>query len=421
MNCVFVVDTNKKPCNPVHPGWARKLLSEKRAAVLKRHPFTIVLKSSIEEPKSNPLRLKVDPGSRVTGVAITDDTNTVVFAAEIEHRGTWIKKKLDQRRGVRRSRRNRKTRYREPRFNNRTRPAGWLPPSLESRISNVMTWVERLCRIAPVEALSMELVKFDTQLLENPNIAGVEYQRGTLWECEVREMLLEKYNRTCVYCGRQHVPLQVEHLVPRSRGGTNRVSNLAISCVDCNQDKDSKTAEEYGFPDVQAQARKPLKDAAAVNSTRWALWRRLKDAGLELETGTGGRTKWNRRNQSYPKAHWIDAACVGESGADVPLNPEARPLHIKACGHGSRRMCAIDKYGFPRSKPKGRCKKVKGFQTGDIARAEIPKGKHQGKHEGRIVTRATGSFDIGKARSNWKYCTLLQAADGYSYSKPEGS
>jgi hypothetical protein len=111
----------------------------------------------------------------------------VVFAAELTHRGQAIKKRLDARRAARRSRRNRKTRYRKPRFDNRARRAGWLPPSLESRIANVLTWVNRLRSFCPITAISMELVKFDTQLMDNPDIQGVEYQQGTRAGYELRE------------------------------------------------------------------------------------------------------------------------------------------------------------------------------------------------------------------------------------------
>jgi hypothetical protein len=125
-------------------------------------------------------------------VAIVNDaTGTVSFAAEIEHRGDKIKAALDSRRAVRRNRRNRQTRYRKARFNNRTRTAGWLPPSLESRIANILTWVNRLQRYCPITAISQELVKFDTQILQNPEISGIEYQQGELAGYELREYLLE--------------------------------------------------------------------------------------------------------------------------------------------------------------------------------------------------------------------------------------
>jgi hypothetical protein len=140
------------------------------------------------------LRLKLDPGSRKTGVAIVNQASgQVIFAAEIEHRGEAIKQTLDARKAIRRSRRARKTRYRKARFLNRRRPEGWLPPSLKSRISNIETWVNRLARLYPISGLSMELVKFDTQLMENPEISGIEYQQGELAGYEVREYLLEKW------------------------------------------------------------------------------------------------------------------------------------------------------------------------------------------------------------------------------------
>jgi 5-methylcytosine-specific restriction endonuclease McrA len=225
----------------------------------------------------------------------------VVWAAELTHRGQQVKKHLTDRRAVRRSRRQRKTRYRLARWQNRRRKPGWLPPSLESRIANAMTWVARLRRLCPIGALSQELVKFDTQLLEHPEITGVEYQQGTLAGYELREYLLEKWGRRCAYCTKTGVPLQVEHLTPRARGGSNRVSNLTLACEPCNVKKGTQTAAEFGFPDLQAQAKQPLHDAAAVNTTRWALYERLKATGLPVETGTGGRTKWNRLVRNLPK------------------------------------------------------------------------------------------------------------------------
>jgi hypothetical protein len=185
---VFVLDTNKHPLNPVHPGWARQLLSRGQAAVFKRYPFTIILKRAVASPVVSPLRLKIDPGSKTTGLAVVNETSgEVVFAAELAHRGHTIKERLDKRRGVRRGRRSRHARYRRPRGENRRRPKGWLPPSLESRIANTLTWVRRLVRVCPIAALSQELVKFDTQIMQNPEISGVEYQRGELVGYEVRE------------------------------------------------------------------------------------------------------------------------------------------------------------------------------------------------------------------------------------------
>jgi hypothetical protein len=189
---VFVVDTNEQPLNPVHPARARILLDKGLAAVFKRYPFTIILKTARGTIVQSDYRIKIDPGSQTTGIAIvSDQSGEIVFAAEIAHRGEKIKASLDDRRALRRSRRHRKTRYRKPRFRNRrNKKKEWLPPSLQRRISNVLTWVNRLRRLCPLTAISLELVKFDTHLLDNPDIAGVDYQQGELQGYEVREYLL---------------------------------------------------------------------------------------------------------------------------------------------------------------------------------------------------------------------------------------
>ena len=207
MSKVFVLNANKEPLNPVQAGWARKLLKTGQAAVFRHFPFTIILKEDVAAPVIQPLRVKLDPGSKTTGIAVVNDTTgEVVFAAELEHRGQTIVKKLLDRRGVRRNRRQRKTRYRQARFLNRKRVEGWLPPSLESRIANIITWVKRLRRWCSVGAISMELVKFDTQQMQNPEISGVEYQQGELAGYEVRQYLLEKWGRECAYCQAKNVP-----------------------------------------------------------------------------------------------------------------------------------------------------------------------------------------------------------------------
>src|SRR5262245_20553159 len=174
----------------------------------------------------------------MTGLAIIQEqTGEAVWAAELTHRGQMIRDALLARRSVRRNRRQRKTRYRPRRFLNRRRPANWLPPRLVHRIETTLTWVGRLRRFCPIAALSQELVRFDTQLMQNAEISGVEYQQGELAGYEVREYLLEKWNRRCAYCGTTSVALQVEHIVPRSRGGSDRVSNLTLACEACNERK----------------------------------------------------------------------------------------------------------------------------------------------------------------------------------------
>ena len=411
----------------------------------------------------HPHRVKLDPGRQTTGVALlNDDTGTVVWGAEVEHRGNKIHLRMIARAALRRGRRQRHTRYRAPRFLNRhpapcvvcgknarhghktcrlharARPETTaaprpLAPSLESRVANVETWARRLIRLAPVAAISMELVRFDLQKVANPEIQGVEYQQGELWCYEVKEYLLLKFHHTCAYCGglSKDPVLEVEHETPRSRGGSDRASNLAIACHTCNQTKGKRTPEEWAEAlkesqketdlarvancgKVRAEAKAPLKDAAAVNSTRWALLHRLFALGLPVEAGSGGLTKFNRVRLGLPKAHWLDAACVGAS-TPASLNTEnGQPLPIKAVGHGKRQRQRTNKYGFPIGKA-SRVKRFLGFQTGDLVRAIVPRGKRVGVHVDRVEIRLRPSFVLNGFDVHPKHLTLLQHADGYGY------
>ena len=386
-NFVFVIDTNFQPLNPVPPGQARRLLKLQKAAIYRRYPLTTVPKYTVSEPKTQPHQLKIDPGSKISGLAIVR-SDKVIWGAELTHRGQQIKNDLASRRAVRRHRRNRKTRYRKPRFLNRTRKPGWLPPSLESRVENIRTWVNRIRRYVPITGISQELVKFDTQVIQNPEISGIEYQQGELAGYEIREYLLEKWGRKCAYCNAQNIPLEIEHIHPTSKGGSSRVSNLTIACRQCNQAKGNQNLKDFLaqkpelFDRIAKGAKQPLKDAAAVNSTRWQLFNRLKETSLPVETGTGGRTKYNRIRLELPKTHWLDAACVGLVSQLKILT--SQPLLIQASGWGSRQMCQTNKYGFP-VRHKTRCKEFFGFQTGDMVQATLPSGKFAGTHTGRLI------------------------------------
>ncbi len=342
MSYVFVIDQEKRPLDPVHPGRARKLLSSGKAAVYRRFPFVLILKHPVSEAHPQPLRLKIDPGSKTTGLAVLNDTSgQVLWAAELVHRGEEVHQALQKRAGVRRGRRSRHTRYRAARFSNRRRKRGWLAPSLCSRMQNVQTWTRRLMRWCPLGAISYEAVRFDTQAIQNPEIKGVAYQHGTL----------------------------------------------------ANQQKGSQTAQAFGFPHLQAQALQPLKDAAAVNSTRWALYERLKATGLPIEVSTGGQTKWNRKQRGIPKSHWLDAVCVGPSTPERVQWQHVIPLLITARGRQCRQLCNVDGWGFPRSRPKGPSK-VFGFQTGDMVQAVVTRGKRMGTYVGRVAIKTDGYFKI---------------------------
>jgi hypothetical protein len=269
----------------------------------------------------------------------------------------------------------------------------------------------------------MELVRFDTQKMLNPEISGVEYQQGELAGYEVREYLLEKWGRKCAYCGADNVPLQVEHIQPKAKGGTDRVSNLTLACVKCNSKKGDKDLTVFlaNKPElvksILAKAKAPLKDATAVNSTRWALWNTLNDIGLPMSTESGGQTKYNRVRLGISKTHALDAVCVGKV---EQVQKWKRPTMVITCrGRGSYQRTRVNASGFPRGYLM-RVKSVFGFQTGDLVKADVLKSKFQGIHIGRVAVRKSGYFDIatsnGKATVSYKYCRLVQRGDGYEYT-----
>lgn len=428
MRRVFVLDNQQQPLMPCHPARARKLLKKGKACVYRHQPFTIILKHRSSGNKQL-LELKADPGSKTTGLSLVLHGKTksqVVWCANLNHRGHIITKDMDSRRANRRFRRHRKTRYRQPRFLNRTRKAGWLPPSIQSRVDNIVSWSKKLKAFSPITEFGLEIVKFDTQRMQNPEISGTEYQKGTLQGFEVWEYLLTKFNHSCAYCGTKNTRLEKEHVIPKSKGGTNRVSNLVVSCRPCNEKKDNQPLGVFlkGKPSIikkiKTQLKTSLKDTASVNATRYAIKRELEQLNLPIHTGTGAQTKFNRTNQGYEKDHWIDASCATTTGENITIPKTMKPLIITAQGRGTRQMCRVNKHGFPRTTAKSQ-KRVRGFATGDLIKANVTKGTKQGIYTGRVAVRSSGSFNIKTKHDtiqgiSYKYCTVKQRNDGYAYT-----
>lgn len=420
---VFVLDQHHQPLMPCSEKRARLLLQRHRAVVHRRVPFVIrLLDRACAQSTVQPVALKLDPGSKTTGIAPVrveereeGEVHHALHLVNLSHRGEQIHQALQQRAGYRRRRRTANLRHRPPRFRNRRRAKHWLPPSLRSRIGNVFTWAQRYQRWAPVSRIEVERVKFDTQLLQHPKVEGVAYQRGELFGWEIRSYLLEKFGHRCVYCGQGQMPFEIEHVVPKSRGGSDRVSNLVLSCHACNEVKGNRTAAEFGYPQVQVQARTPLKDAAAMNAARFALVEALRKVGLPTQTWSGGRTRWNRDRFGIEKDHCLDALCVGELvGVELPA---FCILTIRAQGRGCHQRTNVDASGFPRGYLT-RQKRIRGFSTGDLVQAVVPAPlKTAGVHVGRVAVRKSGSFRVGKVDGiNAKYLSLIQRADGYDYA-----
>ena len=422
---VLVIDKRKQPCNTISAAYARILLFNKQAVIHKRFPFTIRLRNDNAVLKDRNYTVKLDPGSRTTGVAITDNQDQVVMLAEIEHRGHTIKRNLDKRRVIRRSRRNRKTRYREARFLNRTRPKGWLAPSVKSRADNVINFVKKYKKLININKVMIENVSFDIAQMSSDNyLIGIDYQQGNLYNKNLRDFIFSKTKGRCSYCGEKAE--EIDHIVPRANGGTDSTLNLTPACRACNEKKSNLSLKEFGKimnkDYSQLEPKKLPKNAAIVQSARNYMVKEITKIVLDTTTYEAWLTKYNRDQLGLPKQHYYDALSVGEIPVKFNFLTD-KILQISAKGRGSRQMCRMDRYGFPRTSAKA-SKTVKGFQTGDIVKAIVPTGSKRGEYLGRVAVRSRGYFNIetksGLVKDiGYKYCRIVQRGDGYSYNYKE--
>ncbi len=373
---VFVLSKEGKPLMPTTPRRARVWLQAKRARVVRRDPFTIRLRFATQE-HVQPAKVGVDTGSKDVGIAATTN-GEVVFQAEVHLRDD-ITEKLRQRRQYRRNRRGRKTRYREARYDNRRRPDGWLPPSLQSKSEATVKAVRFIASFLPVGRVTVEVGSFDTQKMHNPDIAGIEYQQGEREGYLLREYILRKFQRTCVYCGAQGVPLEIDHMLPKSRGGSQRASNLTLACRPCNQRKGQQTAAEFGFPDVQAKARVPLKDAAHVSSLKSRVVHDLQAIFGERQVSItyGYETKYKRiQGLDLPKSHTNDAVAIACAIGEV-VKPLEIVHQIRCLGRGHYQR-------FNGLHSEHKCwapHKVRGFKLYELVKAKGQVGYIAGRRE----------------------------------------
>ena len=299
---IYVLNMRGQPLMPTTQSTGKKLLQEGKATVVQRCPFTIQLTYATGETKQ-PIKLGVDIGYTNIGFSAKTDKLEVISGTLALRKD--VSKKIEERWMYRRTRRGRLG-YRPPRFNNRTCPEGWLAPSTQHRLDSHIRLVNnKLKTLLPITYKKVEVANFDAQKIQNPEIKGVEYQRGTLQGYEVREYLLDKWGRKCAYCGKTNVPLEVEHIIPKSRGGTNRVSNLTLACKKCNLKKGEKTAEEFGYPTIQQQAKKSLRAPTCINSIRWRIVEQL-----AAEHTYGYVTKYERNKLGLEKSHINDAFVI---------------------------------------------------------------------------------------------------------------
>lgn len=316
-----VLDQNGKPLMPTtRLGKVYRLLKTKKAHIVSYEPFTIQLDYEPDTHIIQPMTLGVDSGAIHSGYSVANEQREF-YSSEVIARDN-ISYRISDRRMYRQTRRSRKTRYRKPRFNNRkNKKKGWLPPSLEQKVAVQLNEIDHLYRHFPIETIIVEVAEFDIQKIKNPDISGKDYQQGTLQGYNIRNYLLEKHGRKCFYCDKAVSNFEVEHMIPKAKGGSNRIDNLTLSCHNCNQKKGTLTAEEFIKKILPAEkATKKLKQLpkekrlfkymAHMNATRWTLYNAIDDKYPNVKMTYGYITKYNRIQAGLPKAHHIDAKCI---------------------------------------------------------------------------------------------------------------
>jgi N6-L-threonylcarbamoyladenine synthase len=312
---VYVLNNDGQPLMPTgRCGKVRRLLRDKKAKAVKRCPFTIQLLYEAET-NTQPITLGVDAGSKHIGVSATTE-DKVLYEADVELRDDIVKL-LSTRREQRNSRRNRKTRYRKPRFNNRKRTEGWLAPSVQQKVDCHLQVIANMHKLLPITKVVIETASFDIQKIKNPEISGTDYQQGDqLGFWNVREYVLFRDGHTCQCCkGKSKDPvLNVHHIESRKTGG-DAPNNLITLCETCHKGYHAGTVK---LPKTIRRG-VSFRDEAFMGIMRWTAYNRLKDLYPEVSLTYGYLTKNTRIRNGLPKEHYIDARCI--SG-----HPDAEPL-----------------------------------------------------------------------------------------------
>ena len=356
-----VYSSDYEPLMPCHPARARKLLTKGRA--VPHHVKGIfgvrLLDRSRAECQVQDVALNIDPGSDTTGLAVTTDDEdhqrTVLASVELKHRAKAIKATMTSRRQHRRNRRGR-LRYRAPRFDNRRRKPGTLPPSVDSLRIDTMRVVNTLRQLYPISEVSIERNKFDPQLMANPDIKGVEYQRGTLFGWQVRAYVLERDGGRCVYCRRSQVRLELDHVRPRATG-SDRVDNLVACCRDCNVKKANQPLEQFlaDQPELlklilERLQRSNLAGAAHVNAALPAIVPDLRQLGIPISSTDAASVSWARQQLNVPKTHCYAAALQGHDFKSVASLPSQVLVLLPSNGR-SKQKANVDRHGTPVGRP----------------------------------------------------------------------
>ena len=303
---VYVISSSGQPLMPTeNHAKVRVLLKNKKAKVIKRCPFTIQLAYD-STAYTQEITLGVDSGSKHIGLSATTK-DKVLFESDVELRNDIVDL-LSTRRQNRRTRRNHKTRYRKPRFNNRKRKDGWLAPSVQNKVDSHLTIIRKVHKILPVSKIVAEVASFDIQKIKDPDISGTEYQQGKqLGFWNIREYVLFRDGHVCQCCKGKSKDkiLNVHHIESRKTGG-DAPNNLITLCETCH------TGHHKGTVKLPKTIHRGMsfRDAAFMGILRWSMYNKLKEIYPDVSLTYGYITKSTRIENCLPKDHYIDARCI---------------------------------------------------------------------------------------------------------------
>jgi hypothetical protein len=328
---VYVLNMRGQPLMPTTRRKARILLKEGKAQVVRRAPFTIQLLYATGEAKQT-IVLGIDAGYSIVGFSAVSEQKELLAGEFILRKD--VSKKITERSIYRRTRRG-KLWYRKPRFLNRvsSKKKGWFAPSITHKLESHIRLVEILKQLLPITKIIVEVASFDTQKLQNPGIKSIEYQQGSLFGFTVRNYLLEKWSHQCVYCKKRNIPLEIEHIIPKSRGGTDRINNLTISCRSCNLKKSNKLECECStkiqkiITKIQQHAKVTYKAATFMTMMRKQLVERL-----NCRHTYGDHTKYHRTKIGLSKSHVNDAFVI----AGGKKHPRSQLFDVKQIRRNNR-------------------------------------------------------------------------------------
>ena len=377
---VYVLNKNGQPLMPTNRcGKVRRMLKSGLAVVVKRCPFTIRLNYETTNVVQE-VTLGVDAGSKTIGLSATTDKKEL-YASNVELRNDIVDL-LSTRRENRRTRRNRKTRYRQARFNNRRRDDGWLAPSIENKIDTHLKVVADIHSILPVSRIVVETASFDIQKIKNPAIQGEEYQQGEQLEFwNVREYVLFRDNHTCQACkGRsKDKVLNVHHIESRKVGG-DAPNNLITLCETCHK------KYHRGELKLPANIKRGMKfnDAAFMGIMRWMFYEKLKALYSNVKMTYGYITKNTRIANGLEKEHYIDARCISGNAKAEPLGCYYLQKKVR-CHNRQLHKMTIGKGGYRKNNQAPYI--VKGYRLFD-------KVEYNGVECFVFGRRLSGSFDV---------------------------